>query len=110
MSKIELHGMPASPPCRAVHMVLDLLDLGYNYITVDQWGGAARTPEFLSLNPQHTIPVMVDNDIVVTESRAAMTYLISKYKPSQLYPTCAKKRALVDQRLYFNIGTFYQRF
>jgi len=110
MSKLELHAMPLSPPSRAVHMVLDLLDLDYNYITVDLMGGATRTPEFLSLNPQHTVPVLIDDDHVVTESRAAMAYLISQYKPGQLYPTCAKKRSLVDQRLYFNMGTFYKRF
>jgi hypothetical protein len=38
------------------------------------------------------------------ESRAALTYLVSQHKPGQLYPTCTKKRSLVDQRLYFNIG------
>ena len=38
-----------------------------------------------------------------------MTYLVSQHKPSQLYPACAKKRSQIDQRLYFNIGTFYSR-
>merc|ERR1711909_245815 len=33
----------------------------------------------------------------------------SQHKPGQLYPACAKRRSQIDQRLYFNIGTFYQR-
>ena len=109
MSKPELHAMPLSPPSRAVHMALDLLNLDYTYIPVDLMGGANRTPEFLSLNPQHTVPVLVDGDHVVTESRAALTYLVTQHKPGPLYPACPKKRSLVDQRLYFNMGTFYRR-
>ena len=74
MSKIEFHAMPLSPLSRAVHMILDLIGLDYNYILVDLIGGTTRTPEFLSLNLQHTVSVLVDEDHVVTESRAAITY------------------------------------
>jgi len=93
-------------------MTLDYLGLEYNYIEVDIMSGENRTPEFLALNPQHTVPVLVDGDgdVVITESRAAITYLVSQHKPCELYPACPKTRAQIDQRLYFNIGIFYKRF
>lgn len=43
-----------------------------------------------------------------------MCYLVEKYgKPcnnDSLYPTDPQKRAIVNQRLYFDMGTLYQRF
>merc|ERR1712080_245794 len=106
---LELHAFPSSPPSRAVHMTLDLLGLDYDYIEVDFLSGCARTPEFLSMNPQHTVPVLCDGNLTITESRAAMAYLVSQHKPGQLYPACAKKRSQIGQRLHFGIGTFWAR-
>merc|ERR1719376_790838 len=90
MSVLELHAFPASPPSRAVHMTLDLLGLEYKYVETAVLEGGTRTPEYLSMNPQHTVPVLTDGNLVITESRAAMTYLVTQHKPGQLYPACAK--------------------
>ncbi|XP_063530684.1 glutathione S-transferase 1-1-like [Cydia strobilella] len=61
-------------------------------------------PEYLKLNPQHTVPTLVDDGL-------SLSYLANKYgKGSTLYPEEPRARALVDQRLYFDIGTLYQRF
>lgn len=44
------------------------------------------------------------------ESRAILTYLISSYgKDDAMYPKDLKVRALIDQRLHFDLGTLSQR-
>lgn len=68
-------------------------------------------PSLFQINPQHCIPTIDDNGFSLWESRAIQIYLIEQYgKDDSLYPKDSKKRALVNQRLYFDMGTLYQRF
>lgn len=56
------------------------------------------------------MPTIVDGDFIMWESRAIAVYLLeSKVPDSPLYPKDVKKRALVNQRLYFDAGTLYKR-
>lgn len=62
------------------------------------------------INPGHTIPTLVDNDAVITDSHAICTYLCDKYgKDDSLYPKDLAKRAVVDSRLHFNNGVLFAR-
>lgn len=62
------------------------------------------------MNPQHAVPVLVDNsnNLVLTESRAIMAYFVNRYSPGHdLYPSDAAERALIDRFLYFECGTIF---
>lgn len=108
---MDFYYLPGSAPCRSVLMTAKALGLTLNKKTLNLMAGEQMKPEFIKLNPQHTIPTLVDGDFAIWESRAIMTYLAEKYgKNDSLYPKCPKARAVVNQRLYFDMGTLYQSF
>lgn len=64
----------------------------------------------LQINPQHTLPILVDNGNKLWDSHAISTYLIGKYaKDDQLYPKDLYSRAKIDQRLHFDSGILFPR-
>ncbi|XP_061705097.1 glutathione S-transferase 1-like [Cydia pomonella] len=107
---IDLYYLPYSPPCRPVLVLADALKLKLNLKELNTRAGEHLTPEFKKINPQHCLPTLVDDDLTLWESRAILTYLATKYGDGSLYPADHKLRAAVDQRLYFDMGTLYQRF
>ncbi|CAG2113888.1 unnamed protein product [Medioppia subpectinata] len=106
---IDLYFATLSPPSRAVLMTLKQLKLDVNVIDVNLQKGEHLTEEYLKRNPQHTVPTLVDDGFSLSESRAIMQYLVSKYAPnSALYPTHdLKKRAHVDRLLYYDMSIGY---
>ncbi|KAB0802678.1 hypothetical protein PPYR_04864 [Photinus pyralis] len=108
---IDCYYLPASAPCRAVLLTAKAIGVELNLKRIDLMKGEHLTPEFLKINPQHTVPTIVDNGFALCESRAIMTYLVSKYgKDDSLYPKDPQVRATIDQRLYFDVSTLYTRF
>nr|AAX33729.1 Per a 5 allergen [Periplaneta americana] len=108
---IDFYYLPGSAPCRSVLLAAKAIGVDLNLKVTNLMAGEHLTPEFLKMNPQHTIPTLNDKGFCLWESRAILSYLADQYgKDDSLYRRDAKKRALVDQRLYFDIGTLYHRF
>lgn len=63
--------------------------------------------DFLKINPQHTVPTLVDNGVSIWDSNAIIIYLVDKYgKDDSLYPKDLSVRARINQRLFFGAGAF----
>uniref|UniRef100_A0A1B6LFM5 Uncharacterized protein n=1 Tax=Graphocephala atropunctata TaxID=36148 RepID=A0A1B6LFM5_9HEMI len=108
---IDVYYAPPSPPSRVVLLTAKALGVEVNPHIVDLMKGEHMTPEYLKMNPQHTVPTIVDDGVSLAESRAIIIYLTEKYgKSDAYYPKDLRKRALVNQRLYFDAGTLFQRF
>lgn len=106
----DLYYVPASAPCRSVLLTANAVGVQLNLKYLDLSKGEHLTPEFIKLNPQHTVPTLDDNGFHLSESRAILAYLVEQYaKDDSLYPKNPKKRAVVNEMLYFDATTLYQR-
>ena len=95
---MRILGRVTSSNVRKVLWTADLIGIGYEH---EDWGLPLRdpkVPEFLALNPNGTVPVIVDAGFVLWESSAIMRYLGQK-GGRDLWPAEVRERALVDQWL-----------
>lgn len=75
---IKVYGVPASRTFRTLWM-LEELGLSYENIPTHFATGDTKRPEFLALNPNGHIPVLVDGDLTLWESMAINLYLAKRY-------------------------------
>nr|XP_017014975.2 glutathione S-transferase 1-like [Drosophila takahashii] len=107
-SGIVLYGTDFSPCVRSVRLTLKALNLDYEFKEVNLQKGEHISEEYLKKNPQHTVPVLDDNGTILWDSHAIATYLVDKYaKSDELYPKDLVKRAIINQRLFFEASVTY---
>jgi len=76
---------------------------------VDVWG-KTTTPEYLEKYPAHLTPMLEEEGLPsgsLGESCAIMAYLCNKHGLDQFYPADPGRRAMVDNAMFYLIGTFY---
>ncbi|CAG9834574.1 unnamed protein product [Diabrotica balteata] len=105
-----LYYFPISIPSRGAYLAAKAAGVDVDIRILDVIKGEQFTEDFLKINPQHTVPTLVDGEYTVWDSHAIGGYLATVYSNNDnLYPKDPKKRALVDQRLFFDCGTLYPR-
>ena len=105
---VDIYYLPYSAPCRAVLMTAKMAGVDADLKLLNVMAGEQMKPEFLKMNPQHTIPTIDDGGFYLWESRSICTYLVQKYAPNdRLYPKDLHKRAVVDQRLFFESDLYH---
>ena len=108
---IDLHYWP-TPNGKKVTILLEELGMPYKIVPVNIGRGDQFKDEFLEMNPNHRMPVMVDNEpsgggapVSVFESGAILMYLAEK--SGQFWPQTIDKKYAVVQWLIWqmaNIG------
>lgn len=87
------HGSPFS---WRVWLALEAKGIPHAVKVLSFQAGDTRKPEFVALNPRHTVPTIVDDGHAVWESMAILEYLDERFPQApKLYPGDAKARARI---------------
>jgi glutathione S-transferase len=97
---------PMSPNVRRVRLTAAVLGVALEEKRVDFARGEHKRPEYLALNPNGSVPTLVDGDFVLTESRAIMQYLAAKRPESGLLPRDEQARADVTRWQFWDAAHF----
>jgi glutathione S-transferase len=82
---------------------------GLDFEELDVWG-KTTAPEFMQKYPAHLTPMLEEEGLprgALGESCAIMAYLCNKHGLSQFYPTDPGERAMIDNAMFYLIGTLY---
>jgi glutathione S-transferase len=82
---IQLYYFPGNASM-APHMLLEELGIPFELVRVEREKGALRSPEYLKMNPNGLIPVMVDGDLVLYECAAICLHLVDTHPQAGLAP------------------------
>jgi GST-like protein len=98
----------ATPNSVRIPIALEELGLPYEMEAVNVRKGEQKLPDFLALNPNSKVPVLVDPDgpdgapFTLTESGALLIYLAEK--TGRLIPTDLTGRARVFEQMFFHMS------
>ncbi|MFN0217518.1 MAG: glutathione S-transferase N-terminal domain-containing protein [Hyphomicrobium sp.] len=102
---LYFHGTPNG---FKIAIMLEELGVAYRVVNIDIGKGEQFAPEFLAISPNNRIPAIVDPDgpdgqpISIFESGAILQYLGRKF--DAFYPTNERRKADVDQWLFWQVG------
>ena len=94
---LKILGRTSSLNVRKVLWTCDELGLAYER---EDWGKgfkSTQSPEFLALNPNGLVPVLIDEQGALYESNTICRYLAARYGGGHLLPAEPRPRAEVEQ-------------
>lgn len=104
---MKLYGFGPTRSLRALWGLREL-DAEFEFVPVNIIAGEHRHRDFLRLNPAGKLPVLVDGDLVVTESAAIVLYLAEKFPGKELLPDDVRERSQVYRWIMFAVTELEQ--
>ena len=83
---MKLYDLERSGNCYKIRLFLSILGINYTKVPVNLFAGENRASEFLAMNPNGLVPVLIDNEITLYDSVAILSYLARTYADNNWFP------------------------
>jgi glutathione S-transferase len=103
MSDLRIYGIARTRAFRALWVAMEL-GLDFEHLPIEIGDAGAKSPEFLAINPNGRLPVIVDDGFVLFESLAITLYLAKKHGFGTLYPAALEGEARAWQWSFWAIA------
>ncbi len=104
---MKVYADPITVNCRKVLAGLDLIGAPFERVHVDYFKGEQKAAEYRKLNPNASIPALVDGDFVLWESNAILAYAADKVGNTSVYPADPKVRADILRWLLWESSSWF---
>jgi len=94
---MKLYYDPITTNCRKVAAGFVLMNVPFEEARVDYLGGGHKAKEYLEINPNGSLPTLVDNGLILWESNAILQYVAEKNGAFAYYPKELKLRADINR-------------
>jgi glutathione S-transferase len=105
---LKLYGHEISGNSYKVKLLLELLNIKYEWIKIDLLKGEQKSPEYLALNPFGQVPLLIDGETRLADAQAILVYLARQYGGDQWLPLDALPLSQVIRWLSTTAGEVRQ--
>jgi glutathione S-transferase len=102
---LKIIGRATSANVMKVLWLCDEMGLPYEREDAGLHFGRTRDADYIAMNPNSTVPTIIDDGFVLWESNSIVRYLAAKHK-SPLYPADPKERASAERWMDWQLAVF----
>jgi len=103
---MRLYVHPLSSNSRRATLVARHLGLDIALVSVALESGAQKSAEYMRLNPNGRVPLLIDGEFLLWESHAIMQYLADRAGADDVYPRDIQARGDVNRWLFWSACHF----
>ena len=93
---MKLYFDPVTVNCRKVLAGLDLIGAAFDEEKVDYFGGGHTGPEYTAINPNQSLPALIDDGFTVWESNAILRSLAKRTQRNTVWPEDQRQQTRID--------------
>ncbi len=104
---MKLYVDPITVNCRKVLAGFHFMNIPFEMVHVDYFKSEQKSPAYLAINPNASLPALVDGDFVLWESNAILQYAAEKFQRWDAYPNDLVQRADIHRWLLWESSSWF---